>query len=334
MFQFFFRSEKNATDWSKNKIRSLITNLEVDEPGLGKCVIHEVESIEGEAFVNNRKAKLIFFYEWNIKAKWKGNLNGEPADKEVEGEIEIPNLSEENGSEEVEVQVTVKKGSGTVIGDALKELLRNKGTTLLQNQLAKYISELRDDFAKDLILPTKDSKANQSNSSINVNVKHVGKSQVKSNVTGNVNNTTSDCIEKDPGDSLKTLKLTDSMKCRADELFNVLTMPELVSAFSRSQAISEAKEGGSFSMFGGNITGTFISLQVPNSIKQKWRFTNWPKDHYSDVSITLEQKSEDTSITVNQTGIPSNDYERTENGWKNYYFESIKRTFGFGATLY
>ena len=29
-------------------------------------------SIEGEATANNRKAKLIFFYEWVIKGEWSG----------------------------------------------------------------------------------------------------------------------------------------------------------------------------------------------------------------------------------------------------------------------
>lgn len=38
----------------------------------GKCEITEVSKVEGEASINNRKGKLIFFYEWNLKAKWKG----------------------------------------------------------------------------------------------------------------------------------------------------------------------------------------------------------------------------------------------------------------------
>jgi len=38
----------------------------------GKCEITSVTSIEGEASANNRKAKLIFFYEWVIKGEWSG----------------------------------------------------------------------------------------------------------------------------------------------------------------------------------------------------------------------------------------------------------------------
>ena len=32
----------------------------------------ELTSIEGEATANNRKAKLIFFYEWVLKGEWSG----------------------------------------------------------------------------------------------------------------------------------------------------------------------------------------------------------------------------------------------------------------------
>jgi hypothetical protein len=39
---------------------------------LGCCEITDVSKIEGEACANNRKAKLIFFYEWEINAEWSG----------------------------------------------------------------------------------------------------------------------------------------------------------------------------------------------------------------------------------------------------------------------
>lgn len=58
-----------------------------------------MEKCEGEAVANNRKGKLIFFYEWNIVLKWKAV----DSEKKVEGKISIPNLSEENDISEVDV---------------------------------------------------------------------------------------------------------------------------------------------------------------------------------------------------------------------------------------
>lgn len=38
----------------------------------GCCEVTEVSKVDGEASINNRKGKLIFFYEWNLKATWTG----------------------------------------------------------------------------------------------------------------------------------------------------------------------------------------------------------------------------------------------------------------------
>lgn len=38
------------------------------------CEFKEVISIEGEVLVNNRKVKLIFFYEFVIKGEWLGEV--------------------------------------------------------------------------------------------------------------------------------------------------------------------------------------------------------------------------------------------------------------------
>lgn len=59
---------------------------------------------DGEATANNRKGKLIFFYEWIIILDWVATLDDLDA-AEVKGTIEIPNLSEENESHEVDVSM-------------------------------------------------------------------------------------------------------------------------------------------------------------------------------------------------------------------------------------
>lgn len=61
-----------------------------------------MEKCEGEAVANNRKGKLIFFYEWNIVLKW---ISKEKSSEQIEGKINIPNLSEENDIGEVDVSI-------------------------------------------------------------------------------------------------------------------------------------------------------------------------------------------------------------------------------------
>ncbi|VDP35304.1 unnamed protein product [Echinostoma caproni] len=64
-------TEKNATSWSIDLIKKLLLSLKIENDEY-VCSIVDVTKCEGEAHVNNRKAKLIFLYEWHIEADWTG----------------------------------------------------------------------------------------------------------------------------------------------------------------------------------------------------------------------------------------------------------------------
>lgn len=51
--------EKNATQWSKDKLNELLVGLKVESQDF-VCEIKELKKCEGEASANNRKAKLVF----------------------------------------------------------------------------------------------------------------------------------------------------------------------------------------------------------------------------------------------------------------------------------
>lgn len=93
-------TERNAGPWSQEKLKELLKDVPIncDEADLQ---ISELEKCEGEASANNRKGKLIFFYEWNLVLKWKGKLKG--SEENYEGQITIPNLSEENDVSDLDV---------------------------------------------------------------------------------------------------------------------------------------------------------------------------------------------------------------------------------------
>ena len=66
---------------------------------------------------------------------------------------------------------------------------------------------------------------------------------------------------------------------------------------------------------------------------QTWRYSNWPDGHYSTVRIELQQTEDNTKLKLTQSGVPESEAERTRQGWNRYYFQSMKRTFGYGAQL-
>ena len=56
-------------------------------------------------------------------------------------------------------------------------------------------------------------------------------------------------------------------------------------------------------------------------------------EHYSVVEIELNQEKDCTKLLFTQTEIPESEYDRTAQGWKQYYWRSIQSTFGYGAHL-
>ncbi|XP_076047733.1 activator of 90 kDa heat shock protein ATPase homolog 1 isoform X2 [Oratosquilla oratoria] len=315
-------SEKNASAWSKEKLKSLLEGKKIVEPGLCEVEIKELTKCDGEAIVNNRKGKLIFFYEWVLKIDWKGHLF--QSDKEIKGHIEVPNLSEENEPDEVDINVTVSSNESE--GEIIKEFLLHKGKEDMTAVFAAYIDSLKKEYASDLILPTKDQNV----------VKPAPKTNVSTSTSHIMHSTNTSNMEKlELGCKIPTSKLTltQTFKCTADEFYQAFTQKEMVVAFTRNDVKMEVEKGGKFELFGGNICGQFEELAPGKKIVQKWRFKTWPSGHYSRVVLDINQLEDAVEVKLTQTSVPSNDLDRTREGWKNYYWESMKRTFGFGVTL-
>lgn len=224
-------TEKNATGWSKEKLKGLLEGFEINESGV--CVrVKAFDKIEGESFVNNRKGKLIFFYDWNLVLKWEGKL---VADEKytTDGKITIPNLSEENDIDEVDVTVTIEESNE--YNERIKSFMYNVGRDRIRARLAEYVKNLREDFAKDLILPSKDEKSNAAT--------------VKNHASGFNKKIQMQPIEsKEPTVGLRievqTVNINEKFRCRAHELYEALTRKEMVAAFTRGDVKLEATKGG------------------------------------------------------------------------------------------
>lgn len=49
----------------------------------------------------------------------------------------------------------------------------------------------------------------------------------------------------------------------------------------------------------------FILLQVTDKkIVQKWRSKQWPQEHYSTVTLEIDQKQDHTELVITQTAVP------------------------------
>lgn len=77
MFRFanlkYYRTEKNATPWSKQRLKELLEGQKY-ENGSTVVIFKELKKLDGEATANNRKAKLIFLFEWLIELSFEGRF--------------------------------------------------------------------------------------------------------------------------------------------------------------------------------------------------------------------------------------------------------------------
>uniref|UniRef100_A0A0B6XYD5 Activator of Hsp90 ATPase AHSA1-like N-terminal domain-containing protein n=1 Tax=Arion vulgaris TaxID=1028688 RepID=A0A0B6XYD5_9EUPU len=283
--------EKNATSWSRDRLSELLKYLKVDNEK-GTCEITDITHIEGEASANNRKAKLIFFYEFEIKGDWSGLLKDD--DKSYTGKFVIPNLSEENDPDEIDVNVTTDVSCNE--SQVLKDIFRIEGTKLIRAQLAKYIAELKSEYGQNIILPTKNNQTPVQTSNFS-SKENIPKQELNKFITTEIPQST-DVGVRIP---TRTLTMTETFNCQASDLYRALTFKPMVEAYMGSNIIFEPIKGERFSLAGGNITGEFVELVPDQKLLKRWRVKSWPAEHYSEVTIELVDKEGTTVLNLKQT---------------------------------
>jgi activator of HSP90 ATPase len=138
---------------------------------------------------------------------------------------------------------------------------------------------------------------------------------------------------------VNTTEVTSSAEFRttAAELFTTFTDPGRLAAFTRSppNPFEGARPGGRFGLFGGGVTGEYVSLREPTQIVQKWRLAQWPQGHYTNLTLDFDQDDVDavTNMRVTFDAVPLGEEDSTKEKWGEYYVRSLKTTFGFGTIL-
>jgi uncharacterized protein YndB with AHSA1/START domain len=86
--------------------------------------------------------------------------------------------------------------------------------------------------------------------------------------------------------------------------------------------------GGTFSLFGGYVTGRQIEL-VPNErIVQVWRAGSWAPGAYSLARFDLVEQGSGSKIVFDHTGFPKGTAEHLAAGWKMNYWEPLEKFLG------
>ena len=124
----------------------------------------------------------------------------------------------------------------------------------------------------------------------------------------------------------RTIEQTVVVNASPHEIYEILMDSEKHSKLVGSKCDISRQVGGKFSIYDGYIDGINIELVQDKKIVQDWRGEEecWPKDHYSRLTIELEEIEEDTKLTLLQSGVPEECYEDFDQGWYDYYWNPLK----------
>jgi len=86
--------------------------------------------------------------------------------------------------------------------------------------------------------------------------------------------------------------------------------------------------GGAFTIFGGHIIGRQIELLPNERIVQAWRVVDWGPGIYSIARFELVERDSRTTIVFDHTGFPKGLGEHLAAGWREHYWEPLKKLLG------
>ncbi|KAH0971912.1 hypothetical protein GBA52_024068 [Prunus armeniaca] len=136
-------AETDCLGWSRDLLTKLLNNLTVlDGEGNIHLKTKTVDKVDGEAYVNIRKGKIIPGYEISLSLSWEGEAKDADGKSllKVDGVVEIPYIADENADEDPEVKISVKDEGP--IGKRLKEAMLAKGKPLILEKVRVYVESI------------------------------------------------------------------------------------------------------------------------------------------------------------------------------------------------
>eukprot|EP01018_Ginkgo_biloba_P005984 Gb_01939 [translate_table: standard] len=314
--------EKDCLEWSKKTLSHLLENISIMEGEANLWIkTTKIEKVEGEAYVNIRKGKIIPGYEISVRLLWEGEAKDGDGNTlaKVEGRVELPYIADENADEDPDLKISVKDEGP--VGQRLREAFLARGKPVILKRVRKYVDHMTSGGPAKEELETK-----------------AGPKTGKASLTNALDKSSPTPPKPAFREGFKTIGLTERFNCRAQDIYDILMDENKWKGFSQSSATISREVGGSFSLFDGAITGFNQELQVGKLIVQKWRFGSWVDDLYSTVCMTFEEPEVGlTIVKLTQTDVPEEDrfgnatvVENTERGWRELIFHKIRAVFGYG----
>ena len=115
----------------------------------------------------------------------------------------------------------------------------------------------------------------------------------------------------------------------SQSIYEVLTTAEKFSELTGGLPTEiDPTTGGTFSLFGGMITGINVECVPGERLVQAWRAGTWEPGVYSIVRFELKPQGRGgTRIILDHTGYPDGEGEHLSTGWHDNYWNPLMKLF-------
>ena len=122
---------------------------------------------------------------------------------------------------------------------------------------------------------------------------------------------------------MKSIQQDYVIEAPVQEVYRALTDGPTAEQWGAAPASVDAREGGEFSYWDGDIHGSYTKLVPQKQIEQDWYGHDNPTWKYT-VSFTLEGSDKATKVHMVYSGNIL-DEQKDIADWRNYYFDPIKK---------
>jgi activator of HSP90 ATPase len=113
-----------------------------------------------------------------------------------------------------------------------------------------------------------------------------------------------------------------------ERVYEMLLDSRQFTAFSGAPAEIHGEAGGAFALFGNLVTGRNVELVLKQRIVQAWRPASWGSGVYSLVRFELKAQGSQTHLVLDHWGFAAGLYDHLSAGWKEHYWEPMKKFLG------
>lgn len=117
---------------------------------------------------------------------------------------------------------------------------------------------------------------------------------------------------------------------RFDALTRLSDAVTLVTAPGAKATAISPDVGGSFTLFGGYITGRHLEMLPDEHLVQAWRAGRWKAGDYSIVKFTLATEGGGCRLILDHRGFPDGQGASLASGWGVHYWEPLAKLLAQG----